>query len=310
MKSNWLDKTVSLYKTHADNTGTPTTYRDIFNAKFAKDLPAIISLRKLDRTATDYKIQAKPIKSKLQCYTPAALLESKATGNVIELHRTGIMQLDFDEKDICMYGLEELKACIFDLTFIGYCGLSCSGGGFYALALIAEPERLSEYAEHCFNVLLKFGIKADTSKGKKVENLRYMSYDANMLLRENPTPLKLRLFKAKPAALNPQPYKYTTSNISSNNTLLNNGLRALEGVQSGERWQTVQKVAFTIGGLNNRAHLQQLISAINGNSAFAGEEKKYCECAINRFNAGALQPLTPIHQASRPTAQQDFAKYL
>lgn len=295
----WLDKTVSLYKTHADNTGMPATYRDIFKTKFERDLPAIVALRELDRTATDYKIQAKPFKSKLQCYTPSALLESKAAGNVIELHRTSIMQLDFDEKDICMYDLEELKASVFNLPFIGFCGLSCSGGGFYALALIAETERLSEYAEHCFNVLLKSGIKADTSKGKKVENLRYMSYDKNMLIRENPEPLLLKPFKAQPAVFKSQTYNVTTTNRNALKSLLSRELEALGKVQSGERWQTVQKAAFTVGGLNNPAYLQQLISAINNNPAFAGEEKKYCACAINRFNAGALQPLTP----SRQTAQ-------
>ena len=291
MVSNWLDKTVSLYKTHFDNTGEPATYRDIFKWKFAKDLPAIISLRKLDKFAPYYKLQTKPHKSKLQCFTPSALLENKATGNVIEIHRTGMMQIDFDHVDICMYDLEELKACVFNLPFIGFCGLSCSGGGFYALALIAEPERLNEYAEHCFKIFLKFGIKADTSKGKSIENLRYVSYDKNMLIRENPEPLKLKPFKAKPALKNPKSYSYPATNRSGNNTLLNSALKELESVQCGSRWQTVQKVAYTIGGLNNPAHLQQLINAINSNSAFTGEEKKYNECAKVCFNSGASKPL-------------------
>ena len=292
MKSNWLDKTVSLYNSHSDNTGKPATYRDIFKCKFERDLPAIVALRKLDRTATDYKIQAKPFKSKLQCFTPSALLESKAAGNVIELHRTGMVQLDFDEQDISMYNLVKLKRMVFGLPFIGFCGLSCSGGGFYALALIAEPERLKEYAEHFFKVLLKEEIKADTSKGKKVENLRYLSYDSNMLIRENPVPFQLPQFKAKPATIKAQAYKYTTTNNNGNNALLNKGLRDLKTVQNGERWQTVQRVAYTTGGLNNPAHLPQLISAINGNSAFYGEEVKYTNCAINRYHAGTLSPFT------------------
>ena len=290
MESNWLDKTVSLYKTHTDNTGKPSTYRDIFMWRFETNFSSIIALRKLDRTATDYKIQAKPLKSKLQCFTPSALLESKATGNIIELHRTGMMQLDFDEKDICMYDLEKLKACVFNLPFIGFCGLSCSGGGFYALALIAEPEKLNEYAEHCFNVLLKKGIKADTSKGKKIENLRYLSYDSNMLIRENPVPLKLSLFKAKSVVIKSQPYKYSFMSNSSNSGVLNKGLQALKFVQSGERWQTVQKVAYTIGGLNNPAHLPQVLSIINSNSAFYGEEEKYSKCATICYKKGSLSP--------------------
>ena len=305
----WLDKTVSLYSTHSDNTGKPATYRDIIFTKFAKDFSGILALRKLDRTTPDYKIKAKQFKSKLQCYTAAGLLKSKAAGNVIVVHVNGVMQLDFDWDAICMYNIEELKACIFNLPFIGYCGLSCSGYGFYALALIAEPERLSEYAEHVFKVLLNFGIKADTSKGKKVENLRYISYDANALVRENPTALQLRPFKARLATLPPRPYNYPAAGSNDSNALLNKGLRTLEQVISGERWPTVQKVAFTVGGLGNPVHLQKLIDAINSNSAFAGEEKKYINCAINRFNAGALQPLTCTTHPPRPTAQQDFAPY-
>ena len=291
MESNWLDKTVSLYKTHSDNIGKPSTYRDIFKWQFAADMQTIVDLRNLDRTAIDYKSQSKPFKSKLQCYTPSALLESKAAGKVKAIQLTGIMQLDFDEQDICMYDLEELKAMVFSLPFIGVCTLSCSGGGFYALALIAEPERLNEYAEHCFNVLLKKGIKADTSKGKKIENLRYLSYDSNIMIRESPEPLKLPPFKAKPAIIKAQPYKYTTTNNNNDNALLNKGLRALRTVQSGERWQTVQRVAFATGGLNNPAHLPQLITAINSNSAFYGEVIKYSKCATKCYNAGTQKPL-------------------
>jgi hypothetical protein len=35
--------------------------------------------------------------------------------------------------------------------------------GFYALALIAEPDKLSDYAEHCFEVLKDYGIQPDES---------------------------------------------------------------------------------------------------------------------------------------------------
>ena len=287
----WLDKTVSLYNSHSDNIGKPTTYRDILLCKFAKNLNEIVELRKLDRTTPDYKLKAKPFKSKLQCYTPAALLESKAAGNVKEIHRTGVMQLDFDEQDIEMYNLEELKAAMFALPFVGFCGLSCSGGGFYALALIEQPERLNEYAEHCFKILLQLGIKADTSKGKKIENLRYLSYDANMLIRENPTPLYLRPFKVN-LGFKYKAYRYNASaSINDHVTLLNNGLRALAQVQNGDRWQTVQKVAYTIGGLNNLSYLHQLTNAIYNNSAFKGEEAKYCKCAKDCFAEGAKNPL-------------------
>ena len=271
MTSNWLDLQVSLYHTHSDNIGRAATYRAILLTEFAKDLPAIIDLRKLDRSAIDYKLQAKPFKATLQAYTPAALLASKAKDNVIEVSRTGLMQLDFDYDDIKDFDIRELMQCVFQLPFIAFCGLSCSGYGFYALALIAEPERLEEYATHCFEILKSYGVNADESKGKKPENLRYLSYDANMLIRENPEPLKIRHFKAKPATKRHSGISSSTSIRSGSNDVLNAGLIQLQTVISGHRWETVQKVAYTIGGMNNTFYLDDIKAAIESNTEFSGE---------------------------------------
>lgn len=287
MISNWMDLQVSLYSTHNDNIGRPATYRDILLTEFAKDLPAIIALRKLDRSAPDYKLQAKPFKAILQAYTPAALLASKAKDNVIELSRTGLMQLDFDYDEIKDYDIRELMQCVFQLPFIAFCGLSCSGYGFYALALIAEPQRLAEYATHCFEILKSYGVNADESKGKKPENLRYLSYDANMLFRENPEPLQIKQFKTKPAIKKQSNTTSSTSFSSGGNAVLNAGLMQLQSVVSGNRWETVQKVAYTIGGLNNAKYLDEIKATIKSNTAFDGEEEKYLKCADVCFHAGA-----------------------
>ncbi|MEJ7766543.1 MAG: BT4734/BF3469 family protein [Chitinophagaceae bacterium] len=231
------------------------------------------------------------MKKHLQCYTPAALLETKKQGILKVINRTGIIQLDFDYTDIYMYDVEELKRAVFSLLFIGFCGLSCSGEGFYALALIAEPERLADYAEHCFDILLKYGIKADQSKGKKVENLRYVSYDSNMLIRENPKPLYVKHFKQKKIVTN------STSNTNQKltaeelaNERLIKGIKMLREVMEGSRWETVQKVAYTIGGLGNTGFFSTIEEAINSNSAFAGQESKYLKCAEVCFEKGFDNP--------------------
>ena len=145
---SWLDIHTSLYKCQADNTGRAATFREILLTEFAvphewyykdnhtgkwlsgvdDDLESIIALRKMDRTAENYKSQKVLMKSTLQCFTPAALLETKKQGMVKEISRTGIMQLDFDYNDIKEYEVEELKRCVFNLPFIGFCGLSCRAG--------------------------------------------------------------------------------------------------------------------------------------------------------------------------------------
>ncbi len=212
---NWMDKQVSLYTTHRDNIRRPVTYKEILFSLFGNCFPTIYALRQLEKdhdeeviNDVDYKIQKSKFKEKLTCFAPAALLQSRAAGKIIEIERTGILQLDFDYADIRDFDIDEIKQAVFGLPFIGFCGLSCTGKGFYALALIAEPERLSEYAERIFNVLMSKGIKPDTSKGRNVNDLRYLSYDANMLIRENPEPLRISNFKAKEA---PKPVRLQTT---------------------------------------------------------------------------------------------------
>ncbi len=235
---NWLNKQVTLYSSHRDNAGQPATYRQILLSEFANSLSAIYLLRDLQKKYenqligdADYKIKKSELKGKLQCYSPSALLQSRAKGNIIEIHRTGILQLDFDYYDIQDYEIEELKQAVFSLPFIGFCGLSCSGKGFYALAFIAEPEKLIEYAEHCFQALLQYGIKADTSKGRNVNDLRYLSYDPNMLIREDPEILKIKRFKAHESNKIAYSTKYSALTFSGKNPLLNKGIEALQNVQ-------------------------------------------------------------------------------
>ncbi len=193
------------------------------------------------------------------------------------------------------YDVEELKQCVFSsLPFIGFCSLSCSGDGFYALALIAEPEKLCDYAEHCFAVLLTYGIKADTSKGKKIENLRYLSYDNNMLIREDPEILHIKHFNPKPAPKKIHAYTCSQKKFDSTHRLVKTGLQMVQEAQVGNRFPTVQKVAYTLGGLNDKSVLGLIEQTIKNSSQFAGEEDKYCKCAEDCFNAGIEKPLVKM----------------
>lgn len=283
----WYKQQVSFYKTHADNVGTLATIEEILFWRFEPDLKTICQLRRLDKSAADYKQRKLELKNKLQCFTPAALLETKAKGQLKIKQRTNLMQFDFDYADIAEYDIDELKQAVFSLPFIGFCGLSCSGDGFYALALIDDPERLSEYAEHCFNVFEANGIKADTSKGKKVENLRYVSYDANMLVKEDPVPLKVKRFNTKPLVISAG---YIAKEYDGDDTLLKYQLNELNQAQPGQRMNTIKKVAYTLGGKQNSRYLQELINSINGNGTFSDERKAFIRCAEDCFKAGMQRP--------------------
>lgn len=284
----WYNQQVSFYSSHSDNTGQAMSIRDVLLTEGPRAINVISELRKLDPCSTDYDVRSKAFKSKLPCFTPAALLYTKAKGQLKEISRTGLMQLDFDYKDIKDFDLDEITQAVFDLPFIAFVSRSCSGNGFYALAVISEPEKLKEYAEHCFQVLEYYGIKADTSKGKKPENLRYVSYDSKMMIRENPEPLQVKAFKKKAAPVKSIKQAFKTH---SNNGLVRHCLRLISNCVAGERWDTVQKAAYTLGGLNDDNILSQIKDSIKHNSQFAGVEEKYIQCATVCFNDGKRKPL-------------------
>ena len=286
----WLDKQVSLYSSQVDNIGRPTSLRDILLTRFADDLPVILALKKLNPDTEDYKEQSRQLKAQLQSYTPAALMATKAKGQAKVISRSGIMQLDFDYDQIKAYDIEELKRCVFTLPFIGFCGLSCSGRGFYALASIAEPEKLYEYAEHCFKILKGYGIIPDESKGKKPENLRYLSYDANMLIRENPEPLLITHFKPQQASKIQNIAICNRLHFKAENRAVNRQLRLLEAVERGNRMITIQKVAYTLGGLGDTFVLSEIKKHIARNTVFQDDLAGFLRCAEECFRAGMKTP--------------------
>lgn len=295
MKS-WLHTQVSLYRTHSDNFGRAATLRDILLNEFIRDIDTLIDIRQLDRSASGYEIAKKELKDTLQCFTPAALLQSKQKNNVQIVQRSGLMQIDIDKKGNEDYDMEELKQHMFTLPCVAFCGLSPSGDGFYALVRIAEPERLAEYAEHFFVVLKHHGITPDTSKGKKVENLRYVSYDGNMLIRDDPQPLQVkRFYKLQEPKKAMAQRSYACSSRfgypASNNGLILSSLDKIKNATTGQRWQTVQQVSYTLGGLNDSTILDAIKTEIARNPQFTDQEEKYWKCAEDCFSDGLLKPL-------------------
>jgi VirE N-terminal domain. len=279
----WYDQQVSLYDTHNDRTGRPATIREILFCEFARDLDILITLRSL---SPDEKGKKKALKDTLQGYTPAALLATREHGKVTVIKHTGVISIDFDQLDD--YDLDEVKQAIGALPFVGYCGLSASGKGLFALVLIAEPERQREYAEHLFEVFKHYGLPPDTSKGRNVNDLRYVSYDSRPMINDNPEPLRVT-FKPKP--LKKQTVHKPVQWISSPNPIITNGIQKITQAQVGQRWHTVQQVAFTFGGLGDPSLLATIKEAIDRNPAFTGQEDHYRKCATDCFNAGMLKPL-------------------
>lgn len=282
----WEDYQVSFYKNHYDTTGEVVTLRDALYWKFYTGFEAIMQLRALDPADPDYDKNKKKIKDGLPGFTPSALLATRETGNVTVTSRTGLIQFDIDTD---MYDLDELKAAIFALPFVAWCGLSCSGRGIYALVLIAEPERQREYVEHCFKVFKDYGIPIDTSKGRNAHDLRYVSYDSRPLWRDYPEPLLIKHFRAQQRQQSKPIQRYQNSDAAKE-AAVKRAVNEISMAQVGQRWQTVQKWAYSIGGLQDSELLPVIEQAITNNSAFAGAEDKYRKCAADCFAAGSNKP--------------------
>jgi hypothetical protein len=256
---SWLFNKVSLYSSLTDTEGRPETLRNILLTEGPAQIETLLKIRN----------GAKELKQHLPLFSPSALLASRKTGQVQILEHTGIMQLDFDQTGIAGYDIADLKKMVFSLPFTALCSLSCSGTGFYALIAIKEPQYQPEYAESLFKTFAEAGIQPDTSKGRLAQDLRFLSYDANMLIRENPEPFKIRRYitteRKKPGRAGPQVNK-------------------IRQATKGNRFTVLRSAAFTAGKAGH--DLSPLIDEINNNPAFAGEQRTFIRLAEKCFRDG------------------------
>jgi hypothetical protein len=299
-----LALTSTLYSCYSDNFGRPRTLRQILFTDFANnhrwfykdnasgkwvsgssnDLFTMIELRSLDSGQPTYDAKKIEAKQTVQCWTPSARYKVKGKKAVL-LYLLPFLQLDIDQEALQDYDIEEVKQMIFSLPFVFYVGKSFSARGLFALVLIAEPDKLSQYAEHCFNVFAQYGITVDTSKGRNYSDLRYVSYDANCLYREDPIPLKIKQF-------NVQPQKETVRidiPISDNpDRLINFEVRKVREAQPGARFITIRSAAFALGGIGRG--LTDIEAAILSSSQYSGVTEKYLTHAREGFEAGMKKP--------------------
>lgn len=283
--------------------GTSTTLRDVLFTAFAvphdgrNDLDTIIDLRKLDPNDSEYDIKKRKLKKTMQGYTPAATLltrglteDEEQAGMKIEdkvIVRTGIVPIDFD--DLEQYDISEVKQAIGALPFVGYCGLSVSGRGLFALVVTAEPNRQKEYASHLWDVFDYYGIPPDRTKGGNVNDLRYVSYDSNPVIRDYPVPLHIKRFKPKPAPKR-QPAPIYQNNNGKQEKAVSNAIIAITNAQIGQRFETVRRKAYALAGFGDPGLLDIIQDAIRATPAFTGQESKYLKHAIEGFEAGSKKP--------------------
>jgi hypothetical protein len=293
---SWLDFQTSLFKCFADNNGRLRTFRQILftdltiehdwfykdndTAKWvsgrSNDLDTLINIREgQDKTIA---------KQTLQCYTPSAAFSSKKQSHEVIIHYNPIMQIDIDEGGLINYDIDEVQRAIFDLSFTCFVCKSASGKALFALLLIAEPDKLPQYFAHFIQYFKHYHINIDIGKGGGYSNLRCISYDKNMLYREDPKPIKIKRFYTPP-----QPARIIPLRTGGNTNLIKWAVEQISNAQKGNRFETVRKVSYTLGGVGYG--LDEIKDAINNSSQYTGLEPKYLHHADECFKAGLLKPI-------------------
>ncbi len=279
---NWLNTQVNLYRSGKDLKGKVRTLQEIIFSDFGANISDIVALRKLDHDAPNYKDEKRKIKDKLQMHTVAALLTTRGKDVQDRIKsKTGLTQIDLDKVEEQGFDIEEMKQFLFSFPFTCFVSKSCSGDGIYAIIAIDAAANLKEAMQHLAEVFTKAGINIDTSKGGNLTDCRYVSYDANMLWREDVEPLKIK--RNKPVK-NQAAHNTTVKTNGNNAPLIASQVQHILNAQIGQRWQTVQRAAYTLGGIGEG--LEQLEQAIFSNPAFEGETSKYLKCLNDCYQAG------------------------
>ncbi len=82
---------------------------------------------------------------------------------------------------------------------------------------------------------------------ENLQDLRFVSYDANMLIREHAEQLKICQFKNKEQPEKHYEHKPSLFNLKSNDGLAKKFVSKISKVQVGQRFKTVLKSCFYIG---------------------------------------------------------------
>lgn len=301
----WMECNTGLFPCVSNNNGAIVTYKRALFSSFGEphewfykddnmdqwvnghsnDLDTILQLRSLDLNNDDYAAKKLIAKLTIQCITPSAECIYKKKGEEKVIRFNPFLQLDFD--NLHEYDLEEVRQAIYDLPFVCLVQKSVSGFGLWALLLIDEPEQLPHYAEHCFYLFEKYGIPIDTGKGMNPLQLRFLSWDQNVVWRNEPKPLKVKRFNTRKVEVkksNPITFSTDTS------ALVRWAVKEIASAQVGQRFETVRKVSYTLGGHNTG--LNEVKQAIEYSSQFNGVTKKYLRHAIEGFEAGQKNPIS------------------
>jgi len=170
---NIFEKTVSYYKNVTDTTGTKIQlYTFLTSAKHATKVTELRAAVAAGLPAEDVL----KIKKTLPACTVSGLFTERTAAGLVA--HSGFIAIDIDAKDnMHLTNFAEVKNELCKLKEIAYCGLSCSGRGYFALIRLAYPDRHAEQFAALYERFFNMGLVIDQAC-KDVTRLRFYSYDA------------------------------------------------------------------------------------------------------------------------------------
>lgn len=272
----YLDKTVSIYQSVADNKGSATTLRTfLLSEKYRKEVEHI-------RTISD-KEQRNELKKKLPLVTVSGVFEPTRSSNNLKEH-TGLICIDIDGSDnIHIKNFSELKTQLSNIKEVLFCAVSVSGNGYFAIIPIKNPNNHREHFIAMQEDFKSLGINIDIAC-KDVTRLRGYSYDPQPYINED-AEIYNRVFVPEKKYYVPQ-CDQANDNISK---IVNIACRNRIDITGGYHdWFSLGCALSSELGEAGRNHFHA-ISSISDKYKYAECDKKYNECLkTNRIGIGTF----------------------
>lgn len=246
-----LDLPISFFEydqqrnTFANIPSQVTTPRRIVATRFYQSPVEAI------RTESD-KARQTELKKQLPATTPVALLYHRKRDTTFEekiIQQWPMLTGDIDQQDNPYTDMADLKRFLKRLPYLLLCAHSVRGGLWFIVRIPDQqtPETLAGHFRYLQKLFQdKFEIKLDSSKGANPTALRYVSFDPDPYLNDNPT---VMLGTYTPPKLQPTP-PYTSNRVSRTEmqSALRRCVQIIEDAPDGQKHAQLNRAAYTAGG--------------------------------------------------------------
>ena len=144
---------------------------------------------KVDKVRKAPKEKSTAIKKALPIFTPSGTFDT-INKDGLKAH-SGFVCIDIDRKDNeNVANFNDFKKLVHKVPHIAYCGLSCSGEGYFCIIPIAKTELHALYYRALVEAFRKCGVKVDEAC-KDISRKRFVSYDNEPYINTSATPFDL-----------------------------------------------------------------------------------------------------------------------